>query len=173
MHVLNPEKVLVEQLKDDGTFPNNPDLPLLVYRSILPEGTTTDEIEGLIRSHGWGNDWRNGIFSYHYYHSTAHELLLVYAGVAEVQLGGPKGILQKIHPGDAILLPAGTAHKKLRGSADFACIGAYPPGQIFDMNYGKTDERPRADENIRQVALPDTDPVYGEKGPLLKHWRKQ
>ncbi len=33
------------------------------------------------------------------------------------------------------------------------------------MNYGKSDERPKTDENIRNVPEPQTDPVFGgEKG---------
>ncbi len=41
------------------------------------------------------------------------------------------------------------------------------------MNYGKSGERPRVDENIARVALPATDPIFGKTGPLLEHWRAQ
>jgi uncharacterized protein YjlB len=50
-------------------------------------------------------------------------------------------------------------------------VGAYPKGQEnYDMNYGKEGERPQTDKNIANVPRPDTDPVYGSEGPLLKKW---
>ncbi|MFP4096505.1 MAG: cupin domain-containing protein [Cyclobacteriaceae bacterium] len=164
------EETIIETLSDDGTFPNNESLPLILYKGAFAEGTSPDEMEEILHQHGWGNDWRNGIYDYHHYHSTAHEALLIYAGQAEVQLGGPQGIGQKVKAGDVIIIPAGVAHKKLSGSSDFACIGAYPPGQNFDMNYGKEGERPKADENISRLAKPKTDPVYGKKGALTDKW---
>lgn len=54
----------------------------------------------------------NGIFSYHHYHRNNHELLAVLAGHAEVQFGGPDGPIVRVEDGDALILPAGTAHKK-------------------------------------------------------------
>ena len=38
------------------------------------------------------------------------------------------------------------------------------------MNYGKKKERPKADENIKKVPLPETDPVYGMQGPIKMNW---
>ena len=72
--------------------------------------------------------------------------------------------------GDVIIIPAGVAHKNLGSSGDFRCVGAYPPGQDWDMNYGKAGERPAADENIANVPLPVADPVFGFEGPLMKNW---
>jgi uncharacterized protein YjlB len=125
----------------------------------------------LIHANQWGNDWRNGIFTYHHYHSTAHEALLVYGGSAKVQLGGESGVIETIGAGDVIIIPAGVGHKNLGSSSDFHCVGAYPPRQNVDMNYGKAGERPRTDENIARVALPALDPVFGKSGPLIDHWR--
>jgi hypothetical protein len=39
------------------------------------------------------------------------------------------------------------------------------------MCYGKEAERPRADNRINAVALPQGDPVYGPAGPLAIHWK--
>ncbi|MGD8650012.1 MAG: hypothetical protein PVJ77_25990, partial [Desulfobacterales bacterium] len=75
--------------------------------------------------------------------------------------------------GDVIIIPAGVAHKNLNQSLDFRCVGAYPAGQSPDMQYGKPSERPSADQNIRSVPLPETDPVFGKKGPLLEIWGKR
>jgi uncharacterized protein YjlB len=52
-------------------------------------------------------------------------------------------------------------------------VGAYPPGQSWDMNYGKAGERPAAGQNIGQVPLPQTDPLFGSRGPLIDHWFRQ
>lgn len=69
-----------------------------------------------------------------------------------------------------IVIPAGVAHKNLGSSADFTVVGGYPPGQDYDMQYGREGERPQADENIARVAHPDSDPLYGPQGPLPAHW---
>lgn len=165
------QETIIKILDDDGTFPNNAKLPLIIYKGAveMEEGDAT-LVEKLFKDHRWGGSWRNGIFPYHHYHSTAHEVLGIYRGSAKVQLGGPHGIQTEVSAGDVIIIPAGVAHKNLEASLDFACVGAYPPGQSFDMNYGKAGERPEADQNIRRVAFPPTDPVYGDRGGLMKQW---
>lgn len=105
------------------------------------------------------------------YHSTAHEVLVVLSGSVEVQLGGPTGVTTRLNSGDAVIIPAGVAHKNLHASADFEVLGAYPDGQKWDLQYGAPGERPKADENIARVPLPAEDPFFGPDGPLLKHWR--
>ena len=87
-----------------------------------------------------------------------------------VQLGGPDGMTIDAQVGDVIIIPAGVAHKNLGSSNDFRCVGAYPPGQDWDMNYGRPGERPKSDQNIAKVPLPTSDPVYGGDGPLIKGW---
>jgi uncharacterized protein YjlB len=160
-------------LNDDGTFPNHPRWPLLVYQHAvkLPTRNPAALIEQILGANHWTNSWRNGIFTFQHYHSTAHEVLAVYSGTAKVQLGGPSGIITDIHPGDVLILPAGTAHKNLGASADFGVVGAYPEGQEMDMCYGKAGERPQTDRNIQQVPKPKTDPIYGASGPLLELWK--
>jgi len=158
---------------DDGVFPNNPDLPLILYhQSIALSGPAPAEtVEKTFQSHGWSGVWRNGIYGVHHYHSTAHEVLGVYAGSAVVQLGGPSGVEVEVSAGDVIVIPAGVAHKRISASTDFGVVGAYPRGQEWDLCYGESGERPGADQNIKNVAAPRTDPVHGSKGPLVQHWR--
>lgn len=166
-----PTETISKIIEENGNFPNNSKLPLILYRqaAVLNEGDAAT-IEKIFQQNQWGNSWRNGIYNYHHYHSTAHEVLGIYAGNAKVQLGGPNGLKFDIKAGDIIIIPAGVAHKNLGSSSDFACVGAYPPGQHFDMNYGKDGERPKVDENIKAVGLPNTDPVYGSDGKLMQEW---
>jgi len=63
------------------------------------------------------------------------------------------------------------AHKNIKASDDFSCAGGYPGGKDFDINYGKADEHPKVDENIEQVPMPDTDPVFGKGGMLFEYWK--
>ena len=170
----NPHtEVISEILKDDGTFPNNEKLPLLFYEQAieLDEYDPAATMEKYFHVNHWGSSWRNGIYGFHHYHSTVHEALGIYGGKVKVQLGGPNGIIVDAEPGDVIIIPAGVAHKNLGSSPDFGVVGAYPPGQRRDMNYGKAGERPVADENIKNVPLPETDPVHGKPGPILVLWK--
>ena len=160
-------------LPDDGAFPNNPTLPLLLYPgAFLPFGVDpAAQVEAQFNANGWPAAWRNGVYSYHHYHSRAHEALGVYCGWARIQFGGPSGRVFKITSGDAAVLPAGTAHRLVRASRDFSVVGAYPPGQHPDMRYGKPGGRAGADERIARVPMPDTDPVTGRSGGIVSTWR--
>lgn len=166
-------QVTHRRLKDDGTFPNNGKLPLLIFQKALSlsQKNPATIVADLFESNGWNGSWRNGIYGFHHYHSRAHEVLGVYSGYAKVQLGGENGIIQTIRCGDVVIIPAGVAHKNLGDGDNFRVVGAYPSGQSPDMCYGKTGERPWADGHIARASLPPKDPVYGASGPLKAHWR--
>lgn len=170
--ILKKPELFIYRLEDDGLIPNNSGLPLLVYKNTVMNSRdiNPDLIEELFRENGWVNGWRNGIYDFHHYHSTAHECLFVYSGRAHVQFGGEQGADIEIDSGDMVVLPAGTGHKRLMSTMDFHVIGVYPDGQRWDMNYGYMDERPAALQNIEKVPLPEKDPLYGERGPLMKQW---
>lgn len=168
---VHPPDVTAVPLTDDGTFPNNAALPLLIYHAAFAPGAcSASAIEAVFRQHQWGGMWRNGIYGYYHYHSTAHEVLGVARGSARVQLGGPDGATVDVDAGDVLILPAGVAHKNLGASSDFLVVGAYPEGQDWDMNTGRPGERPQTDQRIKQVPLPAMDPVYGINGPLRTRW---
>jgi uncharacterized protein YjlB len=170
--VLRTPEVQARRFADDGPFPNNQALPVLVLQGAVQKNGDglARTFERMFRAHGWRGPWRDGIFSYHHYHSTAHEVLGVAAGTARVQLGGPEGEAFGIEAGDVLVLPAGVAHKNLGANRDFLVAGAYPDGQDWDLKRGRPGERPAADRNIEQVPLPARDPVYGDEGPLVEHW---
>ncbi len=161
----------LERFSDDGTVPNSR-LPLLFYRQALPRQSATPEaMEMLFADNGWPPAWRATVFTYHHFHSTAHETLGVARGSARLMLGGPEGREFEVEAGDVIVIPAGVAHRRLASSSDFLVVGCYPPGQSWDLLRGSPGERPDADRNIEQVPLPRNDPVGGAAGPLLSHWR--
>jgi uncharacterized protein YjlB len=164
--------ILRHYLADDGRFPNNVLLPLMVYRKVfhLPATDREKLILDIFESNGWGNGWKNGIYDYHHYHSTAHEVLGITQGSVRVQFGGPAGISLLLEEGDVVIIPAGVAHKNISGHDDFICVGAYADSHEYDINSGKSGERPQADKNIKALPLPTTDPVYGMNGPLIKNW---
>jgi uncharacterized protein YjlB len=163
--------VLSYVLTADELFPNN-SLPLIVYKSALEINSTPDEIKKLLKENLWENCWNGGVFTYHHYHSTAHEVLCVYDGTATLLFGGDKGIVILIKKGDVVIIPAGVAHKNLDSSEKFKCIGAYPKGQDYDVKEGKKEEYATAVKNITAVALPESDPIFGMEGPLLSKWEK-
>jgi uncharacterized protein YjlB len=154
---------------DDGAIPNSP-LPALVYHGV-EAATQAADCEALFGANGWGGHWRSGILYEHHFHSTAHEALGIVAGRASVMLGGPGGERFAIGAGDVLVLPAGTGHCRLESSGDLLVVGAYPPGQAWDMRYGDPGEHDEVLANIAAVALPQTDPVLGADGPLVELWR--
>lgn len=169
---MNSEEAVVDTLylKDDGIIPNNPILPVLLYRHVW--ATQPVEAEHLLNRNGWGNSWTNGVFDFHHYHSNTHEALAVIQGSAKLLLGGEHGQPVLVEAGDVIVLPAGTGHKRMEKSPDFRIVGAYPEGMNYNLKTGERSERPAVLHEIREVPLPLTDPVYGSGGPLVEHWGK-
>lgn len=169
--VLEEPQVISLILEADGAVPNSA-LPLLIYSGAVKADAAdlAELFEELFQANDWGGTWRDGIYTYHHYHSTTHEVLGVFKGSATVQFGGEHGVKQKITAGDVVIIPAGVAHKNLGASSDFGVVGGYPGGAEWDMNYGQPEERPAVDENLAHVPLPATDPVYGSQGPLFQYW---
>lgn len=162
--------VLTFQCKDDGEIPNNEKLPVVVYQGVFAEAP--DDIEAVFNRHGWTNSWINGIFDYHHYHTNTHEVLGVKAGTAIVLIGGERGERLELKTGDIIVLPAGTGHKRIGQSPDFSVVGAYPDGKGPNLKKRDAASRTQSLKEIEHVPLAETDPVFGEKGPLLDYWKK-
>lgn len=156
-------------LKPNGWMPNNI-FPVLLYRRAVAVTTPdlADVMEHLFTQNGWPPQWRNGVFPFHHYHSTAHEVLGFAAGHAQIMLGGEKGTAITIQAGDIAVLPAGTGHCRISASDDFLVIGAYPPNEHWDIC--RAAATPEVLERMRSVAFPDSDPVTGKTGALPRLW---
>ena len=139
-------------------IPNHPRFPVLIYR-----GVPVGDIERVLADHGWGGAWTDGVFDFHHFHSTSHEVLAVVAGSATLELGGPQGETFGVREGDVLVLPAGTGHRRAAARDGFTVVGAYPPGQEdYDLLRGDDpDEVAAARDRIAALPAPDTDPVGG------------
>lgn len=155
---------------DDGKIPNSK-YPLLLYRDAFNLRNTkgAEWLEETFASNNWTNSWRNGVYSFHHYHSTSHEVLGVYAGKALLHLGGEQGEKINVSAGDIIIIPAGVGHKNIE-SENLGIVGAYPEGRSWDLKKGIAGERPQADKNIAALPIPTTDPLSGKNSGLTKIW---
>jgi uncharacterized protein (TIGR00369 family) len=160
--------------EDHGLVPNNP-MPFLVYKGAIDVANTHPEktIEGLFGANGWGGMWRNGVYDYLHYHATVHEALGIARGHARVRFGGDRGKEFEISAGDVAILPAGTGHQCLSASPDFSVVGAYPPGAKMHVTRPTPENHRKALKTIPEVKLPESDPVMGKDGPLVRLWKRK
>lgn len=105
-----------------------------------------------------------------HFHSTTHELLVILAGSAKIQFGGPSNpgrIETVVHPGDVLMAPAGVAHALLEDlEGGFKMIGCYPvDADQWDhcVDTGKKWES-EVEERIKRLDWFERDPIYGNAG---------
>jgi uncharacterized protein YjlB len=167
--MMEPQSII---FKDDGLIPNSGH-PVLLFRGAvdLEEIDPASSMEERFAANHWTNSWRDGIYGFHHYHSTSHEVLGIFRGSVTVRLGGEQGRDFIIEPGDVIVIPAGVGHKNMGASPDLG-VGAYPDGRRCDLLRGRPGERPQADQNISAIPTPNEDPLYGPNGPLMRLWVK-
>jgi uncharacterized protein YjlB len=157
---------------DDGLVPNSL-LPLIVRRHPLSPagGDPAASFKAVFARNGWTGAWQNGIFDYHHYHSTAHEVLGVVSGSASVIFGGHEGHVVSLRAGDVVVIPAGVGHSLINATGTLSVVGAYAAGRDVDLIGDDPVLIAAARERIRNVPLPGADPIDGPDGPLVSLWR--
>jgi uncharacterized protein YjlB len=164
------------RLAPGDNVPNNPDLPVLVYRGVLRGGERkAAAVRRRFAAHGWGaGGWVGGIFDWPHYHAEAHEALAFLRGRAQVRLGGETGPVVGLGAGDVCVLPAGTGHQCLEATGDLAVVGGYPDGaQVDTIDASGPDAetlRAAAAEAVATTPTPTADPLAGSDGPLARLW---
>jgi uncharacterized protein YjlB len=147
-------KLEIWQAPPGEEIPNHPSFPVLLYHGV------GGDLRALFGQHGWGGSWVDGVFDFHHFHSTSHEVLGVLSGSATLELGGPQGRSFEVSAGDVVVLPAGTGHRRATARDGFTVCGAYPAGQEGYDLLRRADDAARA--RIARLPAPEQDPVGGE-----------
>jgi len=162
------------RFEDDGQTPNNPRLPLVIYRGAVQRRRGLDPaaiFETLFAANGWKGSWRDGIYDFNHFHTRTHEVLGIVRGEARVQFGGVAGRTLTVKAGDVVILPAGTGHRRISASDDLLVVGAYPATGGYDEPKPGEVSHALALRRIAKVRHPARDPVYGRDGPLIASWK--
>ena len=170
---LRPPKLY--RFRDDGRIPNNPELPLVLYRDAVRLDRGYDPaavLEETFARNGWRDAWRDGVYPFQHFHTATHEVLGIARGRVTVRFGGDKGRALTLTAGDVAVLPAGTGHRRIRVSADLLVVGAYPAGGDYDEPRPGEVDHDEAVASIAKVKRPRKDPVYGAEGPVADLWNK-
>jgi len=157
--------------EEDGLVPNSR-LPLIVRRGAVPPDAKDPAaaFERVFAKNGWTGAWRDGIYDYPHYHSTAHEVIGIAEGSATVRFGGERGETVGLTAGDVVVIPAGVSHALVNSGGTLLVVGAYADGRDWDVVRDDPKELAAAKGRIAAVPLPGADPVDGESGPLVKLW---
>jgi uncharacterized protein YjlB len=163
------KKVESFQLKPNDGTPNSW-LPLLLVRGAV--GATESEATTLLERNGWVGTWIYTIYPFWHFHTKGHEVLIGVAGSALIGFGSVDGIEVEMKPGDLALIPAGVGHKRIRGDDGFQVAGGYPVGQSGNIVRPGELELHEVEQALSLLSLPESDPLTGESGGLLDHWRQ-
>lgn len=155
---------------DDGLMPNSP-LPVVIYRQVISlRGEEAAKwMEETFLRNAWSNSWRNGIYSYHHFHSNTHEVLGIYSGQVLTQMGGINGEKIPLRAGDLIIIPAGVGHKNIE-SKNLGVVGAYPQGLEPDLLKPSKSNHTAVKLAVSRVTKPRMDPLLGVTGGINESW---
>ncbi len=152
------------RIGSDKPFPGS-EIDLRLYQAVFDKADTALDAKFRKRftANGWSLPWINGIFNFHHFHAEAHEALGCARGWVIVQFGGPNGPEFKLEAGDAVLIPAGVAHKNIDHSPNYCILGSYPHNQQADLRPGDPDEWNEVLHLLSLLRLWDKDPVTGNE----------
>ena len=153
-----------------GPVPNSR-LPVILHRGALEAAASASVYEKLFARHGWSNAWRNGVYPFHHFHSTSHEVLGIARGRAVLRIGGERGRDVPVLAGDVVILPAGTGHRRISSEGAFLVVGAYPDGRAWDLLEADSlseEDVVHAERLIATLPVPARNPVTGE--PMSSVW---
>jgi uncharacterized protein YjlB len=60
----------------------------------------------------------------------------------------------------------------ISASDDFCVVGAYPPGPPMQITRPTPENHAKALKTIPEVKVPETDPVMGQNGALVRLWKR-
>ncbi len=160
---MKSHSIIPYYFESDGVIPNNP-LPVLIYKQVMQDFETT------FRKNAWSNNWKDIILPYDHFHSNTHEVLALVEGTAKLKIGGKHGIELRVESGDVIIIPAGVGHYSVDNSLRYQFVGGYPNGADWNLRQSLEEDSLILDE-IGNIPLPTTDPIFGVEGPLFDYWK--
>lgn len=81
--LVNERAPWLYRFEDDGKTPNNPVLPLMIYRNAVRRPRIFDPAavyEAPFAANGWKESGRDGIYHFLHFHARTHEVLVSRAG---------------------------------------------------------------------------------------------
>ncbi|KAH8691755.1 hypothetical protein GQ44DRAFT_636133 [Phaeosphaeriaceae sp. PMI808] len=164
-----------------STYVPNSVLPVLIYRNVLPTPVDPELTKNICEGNGWEKRGEWGEIRIPHFHPNTHECYAIIRGSSRLALGraredeGTDGVEVDVCVGDVIVIPAGVSHRSLRSGGGFRYIGVYPKdAPRWRNNHCKGEESMKAlAEEIKNVPVPNFDPVFGANGPLSKIWKSK
>ncbi|KAH8663444.1 hypothetical protein BGZ60DRAFT_411325 [Tricladium varicosporioides] len=166
-------------LKPTPYVPNS-DLPVLVYRNVLPKPHEEDSTTKFLEGNNWEKRGTWGTIKIRHFHPNTHECYGIFRGSSILLIGEGHsdtsgGAEIYVSAGDVIVLPAGTAHSSINSTGNYRYVGVYPKGCPRWRN--ELGRKPMVGQAIREevkaVGVPGYDPVTGTDVPLPRLWRSR
>ncbi|KAF2123429.1 hypothetical protein P153DRAFT_391522 [Dothidotthia symphoricarpi CBS 119687] len=154
-------------------------LPALIYRNVLPASINSELAKQFCENNDWEKRGEWGEIKIPHFHPNTHECYAIIRGTSRLALGrakqdaGTDGVEVDVSAGDVVVVPAGVSHRSLSSNDGYRYIGVYPKAAPrWRNNHCEGDESmEELSVEINNVAIPDSDPVFGLHGPLCQIWK--